>query len=153
MNITGKFYVFANKKEIKGETKTFLSTNIAEKDKKGNIVSRLFIDVRFAGENAPSKKKIEKMKENTLYEFEVTKAFLDCRSYTNSDDELVSVPVLVILEAELTDSKKTEKPSKKSSKKQSASKSKAKAKDEDEDDGEDEDDEEDDDDEEDEMPF
>ena len=123
MKITGKIYVFANKKEDReGNIHTRLVTNVT--DGREDSQTRLYIDVRLRGDNF--KKGAEsKFKENTLYEIDVKDGFLACRSYENQDGFEVKVPVLVILDAKVTDaqpvgkkkkSSKTDKKSKKAKK-------------------------------------
>ena len=125
MKITGKIYVFANKKEDReGNIHTRLVTNVT--DGREDSQTRLYIDVRLRGDNF--KKGAEsKFKEDTLYEIEHKDGFLACRSYENADGFEVKVPVLVILDAKVTDSQpvgKKKKSSKTDKKTQKAKKSK-----------------------------
>lgn len=109
MDITGKIYVFANKyKTKKGDIMTRCSTNISEQDKDGNVISRFYIDVKFRGDNAPKKEQIEDMEENVIYEIDVKKGFLSCRSY-EKDGETKIVPEIVVMECKVTDAKKVKK--------------------------------------------
>ena len=130
MKITGKIYLFANKYQNKdGETITRCSTNVAENDKDGNVKSRFYLDVKFAGKKAPKKEDVEKLKDDHIYEIDVKDGFLGCKSYTNKDDELVVKPELVVLECEITDVKKVKKTE---TKKKKAKPSKSKKEDDDE---------------------
>lgn len=153
MKITGKIYVFANKREDReGNIHTRLVTNVTDGSEDNQ--TRLYIDVRLRGDNF--KKGAEsKFKENTLYEIDVKDGFLACRSYENEDGFEVKVPVLVILDAKVTDAQpvgKKKKSSKTDKKSKKAKKSK-KPEPEPEEDDEDEEEEDEAEIEEDELPF
>lgn len=143
MKITGKIYVFANKKEdSEGNIRTRLVTNVT--DGKEDSQTRLYIDVRLRGDNF-KKGSESKFKENTLYEIDVKDGFLACRSYENQDGFEVKVPVLVILDAKVTDAqpvgdkkKKAKKTDKKSTKAKKSKKPEPEPEEDDEDEEEDE---------------
>lgn len=145
MKITGKIYVFANKREDReGNIHTRLVTNVTDGSEDNQ--TRLYIDVRLRGDNF--KKGAEsKFKENTLYEIDVKDSFLSCRSYEIEGGFEVKVPVLVILDAKVTDAqpvgkkKKSSKTDKKSKKAKKAKKPEPEPEEDDEDEEEEEEDE------------
>lgn len=153
MKITGKIYVFANKREDReGNIHTRLVTNVTDGSEDNQ--TRLYIDVRLRGDNF--KKGAEsKFKENTLYEIDVKDSFLACRSYEIEGGFEVKVPVLVILDAKVTDAQPVgkKKKSSKTDKKSTKAKKSKKPEPEPEEDDEDEEEEDEAEIEEDELPF
>ena len=109
MKVTGKIYLFANKKEINGKTITDCTTNVTDQDDNGNVRGRFYHEVRFAGSKAPSKEQVAQLKENTMYEIEIKDGFLGCRSYKGEDGKTHAVSQIVILDCSITDSKKVMK--------------------------------------------
>lgn len=110
MNVTGKIYVFANHYEdSQGNERVRLSTNVGAKDKDGNIISRIYIDIRFAGDKAPTKDQLAKFRDDTMYTLGVNDGFLDARVYKNKEGENVTIPVLVILDSKVLDAQKVKK--------------------------------------------
>ena len=109
MKISGTVYLFANKYQNKeGQTITRCSINLAETGRDGNTKSRFYLDVRFAGDKAPTKEQVRKMKDDIMYQIDIKDGFLACKSYQKNGETIVK-PELVILECEIIDTKKVKK--------------------------------------------
>lgn len=109
MKITGKLYLFANKKDINGVIVTDCTTNVSAQDKDGNTKARFYFEVRFSGDNAPTKDQINQLKENFIYEVDVKDGFLGARYYTTQDGAYKAIPQIIIQDCKILSAKQTAK--------------------------------------------
>ena len=98
--ITGTMRVYGNTFKIgKGKNAREIvkwSATISGKDKDGEWVN-YYVPVKFAGKDATEPE------TDKLHVIDITNAFWSVESYTNRDDEIVTMPVIVVTANDVTE--------------------------------------------------